>query len=251
MSTKTITLVTGANRGMGFEIAKELGAAGQTVILGSRDLIKGQASAKDLVALGYDAEAIQLDITNSESIGNAVKTITNKYGYLSILINNAGASFDDFNAASAIKMDAIRKEFDLNVFGTIDNTQQFIPLLKKSNQAKIINISSMMGSLANAMNPESSVYNVSSMGYQASKAAINMFTIQLGKEFKNNHVPITVNAIDPGLVATDFGGTSAQFATDMGAHSVEIGVARTIELATSPTNAITATFSNIDGEVAW
>ncbi|WP_268913555.1 SDR family oxidoreductase [Lentilactobacillus sp. SPB1-3] len=251
MTTKTITLVTGANRGMGLEIVKELGAAGQTVIMGARDLIKGQAAAKDLITAGYDVEPVQLDITDSESISNAVKFINDEYGRLDILINNAGASFDNFEAPSTIDMDKIRKEFELNVFGTIDNTQQFIPLLKNSKQAKIINISSMMGSLTNALDPKSSVYNFSSMGYQATKSAVNMFTIQLAKEFKNNNVPITVNAIDPGLVATEFGGTSAESSADMGAHTVEIGVARTIELATSPDNNITATFSNLDGEVKW
>ncbi|KRM72109.1 SDR family oxidoreductase [Lacticaseibacillus brantae] len=251
MTNKIITLVTGANRGMGLEIVKELAEADQTVLLGSRDLTKGQAAADKLVAAGLDVEAIQLDITDPESISRAVELVGKQYGKLDILINNAGASFDHFQDPSILKLDVIRREFDLNVFGTIDVTQQFIPLLKQSDSAKIINISSMMGSLTEALNPESSVYNASSMGYQATKSAVNMFTVQLAKEFQRKAIPITVNAIDPGLVATEFGGTSADSALEYGAQPVEVGVARTVELATAPKNDITATFSNTHGKVNW
>lgn len=251
MTNTTISLVTGANRGMGLEIVKELATAGQTVLLGSRDLNKGQEAAKKLAAEGLAVEAIQLDITDTDAITRAVDFVSNKYGRLDVLINNAGASFDKFQDPSILKLDVIRREFELNVFGTIDMTQQFIPLLKKSPSAKIINISSMMGSLTEALNPQSSVYNASSMGYQATKSALNMFTVQLAKEFQRKDIPITVNAIDPGLVATEFGGTSADSALEYGAQPVEVGVARTVELATSPDNDITATFSNTHGEVNW
>ncbi|KRO15155.1 SDR family oxidoreductase [Lacticaseibacillus saniviri] len=251
MTNTTISLVTGANRGMGLEIVKELATAGQTVLLGSRDLNKGQEAAQKLAAEGLAVEAIQLDITDTDAITRAVDFVSNKYGRLDVLINNAGASFDKFQDPSILKLDVIRREFELNVFGTIDMTQQFIPLLKKSPNAKIINISSMMGSLTEALNPQSSVYNASSMGYQATKSALNMFTVQLAKEFQRKDIPITVNAIDPGLVATEFGGTSADSALEYGAQPVEVGVARTVELVTSPDNDITATFSNTHGEVNW
>jgi len=251
MTTKTITLITGANRGMGLEIAKELGEKGQTVIIGSRKLSNGQDVAKKLKGQGVQADAVQLDITDTNSIEQAVTEIADKYGYLSILINNAGASFDNFQAPSELDLTAMRKEFDLNVFGTVNVTQHFIPLLKRSQQAKIINISTGLASMDDALNPDSLAYNFSSMGYQASKAALNMFTIQLAKEFQKNELPITVNSIDPGWIATEFGGTSAESSKSNGAQPVEVGVSRTVELATDPDNDVTATFSNINGKVNW
>jgi len=251
MTNKTITLITGANRGMGLELAKELGAAGQTVIIGSRNLSNGQSAAQALAAQGADADAVQLDITDTQSIEQAVTAITDKYGYLSILINNAGASFDKFQAPSELDMDAMHQEFDLNFFGTVNVTQHFIPLLQKSPQAKIINISTGLASMADALDPQSLAYNFSSMGYQASKAALNMFTIQLAKEFQKNQLPITVNAVDPGWIATEFGGTSAESSRANGAQPVEAGVARTVALATASDNNVTATFSNTQGTVNW
>ncbi|GAF41274.1 carbonyl reductase [Agrilactobacillus composti DSM 18527 = JCM 14202] len=249
--TATITLITGANRGMGLEIAEELAQKGQQVILGSRDLQKGQAAQKQLAAANISVDVLQLDVTDPTSVRQAAAAITNKYGYLSILINNAGAVFDAQKKPSEILQSALRADFDLNYFGLIDVTQQLLPLLKKTPQAKIINISSMMGSITNALNPKSEVYRASAVGYQSSKAALNMYTVQLAKELQQAGLPITVNAIDPGMVATEFGGVTPDQAKAMGAKPVDFGVAQTVALATDPDNQSTATFTNTHGPVAW
>lgn len=248
---KIVTLITGANRGMGLEIAKELGRKGQTVLIGSRNLIKGQSVADQLVTDNIDAQAIQLDVTDHNSIVNAVQKVSDEYGYLSILINNAGAVFDYGQQPSNITQDNLRQNFEVNYFGLVDVIQNFLPLLSKSNSAKIINVSSMMGSITEALNPDSVVYNAVAVGYQSSKSAVNMFTVQLAKEMQRQALPISVNAINPGMVATEFGNLDPEQAKAMGAIPVEQGVARTVELATNPENSITGTFSDINGKVNW
>ncbi|KRN98834.1 SDR family NAD(P)-dependent oxidoreductase [Companilactobacillus kimchiensis] len=247
MNNKIITLVTGANRGMGLELVKELSKKGQQIIMGSRDFNKGQAAAAGI----ENVDVVQLDVTDNQSVKSACKTITDKYGKLDILINNAGAIFDHWQKPSEISQDSLRADFDLNFFGLINLTQTFLPLLKQSKQAKIINISSMMGSMTEALNPESEVYRASAVGYQASKSALNMFTVQLAKELNKENFPITVNSIDPGMVATEFGGSTPEQSKEMGAKPIDFGVARTVELATNFDNKDTATFSNTHGPVAW
>lgn len=248
---KIITLITGANRGMGLEIAKELGHKGQNVLIGSRDLSKGQAVADQLVEDNIDTQAVQLDVTSHDSIVKAVQKITNDYGYLSILINNAGAVFDYGQYPSNITQVNLRQNFEVNYFGLVDVTQNFLPLLAKSTSAKIINVSSMMGSITEALNPNSAVYNAVAVGYQSSKSAVNMYTVQLAKEMQRKKLSISVNAINPGMVATEFGNLDPEQAKTMGAIPVEKGVARTVEMAISQDNIVTGTFSDTNGEVNW
>ncbi|PMD72137.1 SDR family NAD(P)-dependent oxidoreductase [Companilactobacillus nuruki] len=249
--SKVVTLVTGGNRGMGFEIVKELSQKGQQVIVGSRDLEKGQEAIKSLTADNLSVDVVQLDVTNSESVSKASSYINGKYGYLTTLINNAGATFDKHIAPSELELSTIREDFEINYFGLIRVTQEMLPLLKKAPQAKIINISSMMGSIGSALDNNSSVYHASAVGYQSSKAAVNMFTVQLAKELQSDNLPITVNAIDPGLVATEFAGAKPELVREHGGKTVQAGVARTIELATDFSNLDTATFSNTNGIVVW
>jgi len=247
---RTLTLITGANRGMGFEIAKALGAHGQHILLGARNLDKGEAAAAQLRATGATVDAIQLDVTDPQSIADATAKLTRDYGQLDILINNAGATHDAHRAPSILPLDVIREDFELNYFGVVNLTQHLIPLLKQAPKAKIINVTSMMGSLSQSLNPDAETFHASALGYQSSKAATNMFTIQLAKEFQNNDIPITVNSVDPGVVATGFGGGNPEAARARGAKSPEMGASRTIELALSDDNA-TATFSNNNGPVGW
>lgn len=247
---KIITLVTGANRGMGLEIVKELAENGQTVILGSRNKNKGEQAIKDFDD-NLAIEVVQLDVTSKESIQNAFNYVENKYGYLSILINNAGAAFDQLKQPSKVTTEIMRKDFDLNFFGLVDVTQTMLPLLKESEYAKIINISSMMGSMGAALMPGSEVFLATAAGYQASKSAVNMFSVQLAKEMKNEKLDISVNMIDPGMVATEFGGTSPEKSIAMGAKPVDFGVARTVKLTTINHQIDTATFSNNYGIVPW
>lgn len=248
---KIVTLVTGGNRGMGFEIVKELSQKGQQVIVGSRNLEKGQEAIKPLVDDNLSVDVVQLDVTDPVSVVKAASYINDKYGYLTILINNAGATFDKHIAPSKLELNNIRDDFEINYFGLVSVIQKMLPLLKKAPQAKIINVSSMMGSIGSALDKDSTVYHASAAGYQSSKAAVNMYTVQLAKELQNDSLPITVNAIDPGLVATGFAGAKPELVRERGGKTVQAGVARTIELATDFNNLDTATFSNTDGTVVW
>jgi len=250
-TNEIITLVTGGNRGMGLEIVKELSQKGQRVIMGSRSFEKGKTAITQLSKTGINADLVQLDVTNPASVSKAAQVISDKYGYLTILINNAGAVFDFQQQPSVVKLDNLRADFEINYFGLIDVSQKMLPLLKKSPQAKILNISSMMGSKTASLDPKTGVYNVVATGYQSAKAAANMYTVQLAKEMARANLPITVNAIDPGMVATEFGGSTPEQAQQFGANPVDFGVARTIELATSPDDNTTATFTNTSGNVAW
>lgn len=250
-TNESITLITGANRGMGLEIAKELGQKGQHVLMGARNLERGQEAAETLSAQGINATAIQLDVTDPASIAAAADQITKQFGVLNILINNAGAVFDFGQAPSNVRTDTLEKDFAINYFGTINVIQAMLPLLKKSPKAKIINVSSMMGSISSALESDSPVYNAVAVGYQSAKAALNMYTVQLAKELQKADLPITVNAIDPGMVATEFGGATPEQAKNMGAMPIEQGVARTVELASDWDNTDTATFTNTKGKVEW
>ncbi|MYV17639.1 SDR family NAD(P)-dependent oxidoreductase [Furfurilactobacillus milii] len=250
-NNEILTLVTGGNRGMGLEIVRELAAKGQHVILGSRNLVKGQQAADQLATEGYSVDVVELDVTNPDSVTQAAKQLTDKFGYLSELINNAGAVFDFGQNPSDVSTELLKRDFDINYFGMIDVTQKMLPLLKQAQQAKIINVSSMMGSKSEALNPASGVYKAVAVGYQSAKAAANMFTVQLAKEMQRDQLNITVNAIDPGMVATEFGGATPEQAKAMGAQPITHGVARTIELATDWNNKDNATFSNTEGPVAW
>lgn len=250
-NNKIITLITGANRGMGLALANKLAQAGQKVIIGSRNLDNGKRVAQEIIDAGFDADTVQLDVTNSKSVAKAAQQITKKYGYLTTLINNAGSVFDFGIEPSEVSQALIRKDFEVNYFGLIDVTQKMFPLLTKAPQAKIINISSMMGSKTEALNPNSGVYPAVAVGYQSAKAAANMYTVQLAKEMSRLKLHITVNAIDPGMVATEFGGVDPEFAKSLGAIPVEKGISRTIALATDFNIEDNATFTNTNGPVAW
>lgn len=248
---KKYTLITGATRGMGREMAKKLGQAGQHVIVGARKLNDGQTVVEELSKLGIQADTIQLDVTNKESIRAAASEIENQFGKLDILINNAGVAIEQ-SAPSVLSVDNVRKEFDVNFFGLILVTQAMLPLLKKAPKAKIINMSSMMGSITSALDPNSSVYHASVAGYQSSKSALNMYSVQLAKELEQNpETNITVNLIDPGMVATEFGNIDPEIAKSMGARPVEEGVQRAVELAADDKDTSTATYSNNEGIVPW
>ena len=233
------TLITGADRGMGYELALELGLKGQYIYVGSRNLDRGQAAVAKLEAAGVQAQAVQLDVTNHESIVAGKANITTS---LDILINNAGIAVDHETKPSELSLDAIRQDFNVNYFGLIDVTQDFLPLLKAAPAGRIINISSAVGSLTLASDASTSIHKLQASGYQASKSAVNMFTVKLAAELEGT--PVTVNAVNPGWVDTSFGGGG-------GNRTVQVGVARTVELATSDVLTESGTFSDIDGIVPW
>ena len=245
-----ITLITGADKGIGFETAQALGKKGQRVLIGARNQERGEKAVKQLKAAGIKADFVQLDVTKKEQIKAAAKQIQADYGYLSILINNAGIAMDHHEPASQLSTDTIRQDFDVNYFGLIDVTQAMIPLLKAGKPAKIINLSSNMGSMGLASDPNSRFYKVNSLGYQSSKAAVNFATIIFSKELAADG--ITVNSVNPGWTATGFGGRPEDAPKLEGMQDVATGAAQVIKMASLPLDdKTTGTFTENAGTLPW
>lgn len=196
-------LITGANRSIGLELVKQLSKKGLFVYLGSRDLEKGKEVVKELNENGFEnIQAIEIDVTNSDSILAAKNVVESEQGKLDILINNAGISgvFPQKTSDASIK--DIQNVFDTNFFGVISVTQAFLELLKKSDSPRISNITSGLGSLTLHSDPSWKYYDYKATSYVTSKAALNTYTIILAYELKD--LPFKVNVIDPGYTATDF-----------------------------------------------
>jgi NAD(P)-dependent dehydrogenase (short-subunit alcohol dehydrogenase family) len=221
--TKRIALVTGANKGIGREIARQLGKLDHQIWLGSRDEERGQAAGKELRAEGIDAHFVQLDITDDASVRAAVDRVEREVGHLDVLINNAGVGGGLATQPSNEGIADIQALFDVNFFGTIRATQAFLPLVRKSESGRIVMISSGLGSIALTADMKAPTWNLAATGYSASKTALNMFTVKLAKELLA--AGIKVNAACPGSVATDMGGSGAP-------RTVEQGAAIAIRLAT-------------------
>ena len=204
MEHKRIALVTGANKGIGLEIARQLAEAGVTVIIGSRDAGRGQAAVAELAGQGLEATSVQLDVTDETSIAAAATTIGARDGRLDILVNNAGI-FDFADAApGSASIPAVRKVLETNFIGALAVTQGMLPLLRKSAAGRIVNLSSSLGSLSVNADPSSPYFAQRYIGYNASKAALNMLTIQLTEELRDTG--IVVNSVSPGFVKTDLTG---------------------------------------------
>lgn len=204
MTQKRIALVTGGNKGIGFETARKLCEAGVLVLLGSRDETRGNAAAAILTDEGGRAESLHLDLDDTASIAAAAATIRGRFGRLDILVNNAGI-FDFGDAAPGkASLDAVRRVMEVNFIGALAVTQAMLPLLGAAPEARIVNLSSSMGSLAENADPEAPYYSQRFIGYNASKAALNMLTIQLHEELKSEG--IKVNSVSPGFVKTDLTG---------------------------------------------
>lgn len=210
-SAQTVALITGANKGLGLETARQLAAKGITVVVGARDRAKGEAAAAELRKAGADAHAVALDVTNPGTHGPAVRFIEEKWGRLDILINNAGVMLqggaDSDGAPSTVSQRVLRETFDTNFFGLVAVTQAFLPLLRKSAAGRIVNLSSILGSMAEHGDPASPIYRMLVSAYDASKAAVNMYTVELAQELRRTN--IKVNSAHPGWVKTDMGGPQA------------------------------------------
>ena len=180
-----IVLITGANKGIGFEVAHQLGRSGFTVLLGARDASRGEAAAAKLRAEGSDVRPVIADLDRApETATTLAEQIRKQFGHLDVLINNAGA-FDltgGDSPASTVSIDAMKRTFATNFFGTVEFTQSFLPLLRAAESARIINVSSGLGSVGLNNDSTSPFYAVKPLGYNASKAALNMFTVNLAWE---------------------------------------------------------------------
>jgi NAD(P)-dependent dehydrogenase (short-subunit alcohol dehydrogenase family) len=236
-----VALITGANKGIGLEIARQLAARGATALVGARDPGRGEEAARALVAEELDARFIRIDVTELSSIDSAAGRIERELGRLDILVNNAGIGIDNA-PPSRLEIDLLRRTHETNFFGAFAVTQAMLPLLRKSGSARIVNMSSGLGSLTQNSDPGYRYAAAKLLAYNSSKSALNALTIQLAHELRDT--PIKVNSADPGYVATDLNNHT-------GTRTVEQGARIAIELATLPPDGPTGGFFDEDGVVPW
>ena len=239
MNTNKIALVTGAGKGIGKEIARQLGEAGFTVLAGSRDLARGEVVAKELVAEGYEVVAVQLEVTDESSVRAAAARIEAEYGRLDVLVNNAAIIPAGDDAVSRVAGGVLREAFETNVIGLVRVTQA---LLRKADQARIVNLSTSLASFTQVGDPESPMSTVLTLGYNASKAAVNMVTVMLANELRGTG--ILVNAADPGNCATDMGGWDAP-------RTPQQGAAVAVRFATLGADGPTGEVHAEEGRLPW
>ncbi|WP_213989953.1 SDR family oxidoreductase [Sodalis sp. dw_96] len=219
-----IALVTGGARGVGLEICRQLAVLGAEVIIAARDGAQADATANELQSRGYRAIGLQLDVTAEKDREAVFAFLSDRYGLLDILINNAGVWLDSANAAtppdlppSRAAEKSVRSTFEVNFFAPIFLTQRLLPLLRRSPAGRIVNVSSIRGSLTHLSDPASPVYPIKALAYDTSKAALNAFTILLAEELRDS--PIKVNAIHPGWVRTAMGSEHADLSLEEGART--------------------------------
>jgi NAD(P)-dependent dehydrogenase (short-subunit alcohol dehydrogenase family) len=241
-TTKRLALVTGANKGIGLEIARQLGQASVTVLLAARDRQRGNAAAALLQSEGLDVHPILLDITDPASVRDAAASIAATYGRLDILVNNAGINVAGDGAPGSTSVDVVRRVFETNFFGSLAITQAVLPLLRQSSSGRIVNLSSTLGSIAGNADKTSPYFNARLIGYNASKAALNMLTVQLVGELGDS--PVIVNSVSPGYVKTDLTG-------NMGYLSPSEGAAIPVRIALQSEREPQGKFLDAEGEVAW
>jgi NAD(P)-dependent dehydrogenase (short-subunit alcohol dehydrogenase family) len=250
MQNKLVALVTGANKGIGLQIAKDLAAHGFTVLVGSRTLEKGESAAK---SVGAEARALQLDVTNQCSISAAAERIRSELGRLDVLVNNAGISHagqpgrtleevGKSGRPSIASLDEVRVVFETNVFGVIAVTQAMLPLLREASAARIVNVSSGSGSLTLNADPTNSHREMFGAVYSPSKTALNAITLAFAIELESTG--IKVNAVCPGFTATDLNNFE-------GTGTVEQAARHPVRLAMLGEDGPTGTFSNERRQLPW
>jgi NAD(P)-dependent dehydrogenase (short-subunit alcohol dehydrogenase family) len=241
-----IALITGANRGLGFETARQLGRAGITTIIGARDAAKGAQAAHRLRDEGIDARALELDVTSGPSVRAAAERIRGEHGRLDILVNNVGIVPEAATeTAGPLDVEMFRETYETNVFGAVSVIQAFLPLLGESHAGRIVNVSSTMGSLADQTDPASPYAGLSVPAYRTSKLALNGITVALAKELADT--PIKVNAICPGSVKTDLAPGNREAAPS----TPEEGSRIVVEMAMLGPDGPTGRFVDGSGDVPW
>ena len=238
-----IALVTGGNKGIGFEVCRNLAQAGCRVLLAARNQALGEAAAERLRQEGLSEVAfLELDTTKDQTVQAAARQIRSEHGHLDILVNNAGINVAGDGRPSAADLEVVRRVMDTNFIGTLRVTQAMLPLLKSALAGRIVNVSSELGSMTMNSNPEWEHYDAKLIGYNASKSAVNMLTVQLAWELKDT--PIKVNTVNPGYTATDLNGHS-------GPQSIQEGAAETVRQSLVPDDAPTGGFFETGGIVPW
>jgi NAD(P)-dependent dehydrogenase (short-subunit alcohol dehydrogenase family) len=217
--TTKVALITGANRGIGLETARQLGRLGITVLVGARELAKAERTSVELRGEGIDARAVKLDMLDRADYAAAAAMIEKEFGRLDILINNAGIMLDKGakNETSTTSQALLRETFDTNFFAVVELTQVMLPLVRKSPAGRIVNLSSILASQTLHATKGSAIYDAKHLAYDASKVAVNAFTIHLAHELKETK--IKVNSADPGWVKTDMGGEGARMEIKDGAKT--------------------------------
>ncbi|WP_417844382.1 SDR family oxidoreductase [Thalassospira sp.] len=217
MTHKRQALVTGANKGLGLAISKGLASAGLSVWMGGRDRSRGEDAVQVLRAEGLDVRFIQIDVADDASVRRAAGTVGQEIDALGVLVNNAGIVLDQASRPSELSMDEIKATYEVNLFGPIRVTQAFAPLLKAADDARIVNMSSSLGSLTLITDPTSLSSTINFLAYSSSKVALNAVTVSFAKEFEP--FGIKVNSVEPGNVRTDLNGNTGSLTPERGAET--------------------------------
>jgi NAD(P)-dependent dehydrogenase (short-subunit alcohol dehydrogenase family) len=245
MSELKVALITGANKGLGLETGRQLGKLGYTILLGSRDALKGEIAARLLREEGLSVKVVKLDVGKQSDIDAAAAMIEADFGKLDVLVNNAGVMIEKGwtkNTTSETTVENLRATFETNLFAVWAVTKAMLPLLKNSEAGRIVNVSSILGSVSLQGTKGSPTYSTKLFAYNASKAALNVLTISLAHELRGTK--IKVNSAHPGWVKTDLGGSAAPM-------NVADGAKTEVDLATLGEDGPTGGFFHAGKEIAW
>lgn len=247
--TSKVAFITGANKGIGLETARGLGKLGFTVVLGSRDEARGWAAVGELQADGVNnVEAFRFDVTNPADHMAVARHLEARYGRLDVLVNNAGIEVEgadfgaDFNTTSTVTPELLKRTFDTNFFAAVALTQTLLPLIRMAPAGRIVNLSSVLASLTLHSDPASGIYHKKAFGYDASKTALNAFTVHLAEELRDTK--IKVNSAHPGWVKTELGGSAAPMELAEGGKT-------SVQLATLPDSGPTGGYFHLGERLPW
>lgn len=241
-TTKQTALVTGANKGIGFETARQLAQQGFTVWLGCRHEGRGEAAARELANDG-DVRFVSLDVTDTESVTAAAAHIGDHTGALDVLVNNAGVAIREGEGLpSAVRLEAIQRTFDVNFYGALRVTQAFLPLVRKAEAGRIVNVSSTMGSITTLVSPGNPLGQFPALAYAASKTALNALTGWFAVELRDS--PIKINSVCPGYNTTDLN-------NNRGTQHPSEGAKVVVRAATLPADGPSGSFFDVNGPVGW
>lgn len=244
-----VAFITGANKGIGLETARGLGKLGVAVVIGSRDEARGRAAADKLRSEGIESvEAVRFDVTRPEDRNEVARHLEGHYGRLDVLVNNAAVELEgtDFgssrNTTSTVTPEILRQTFETNFFAVVALTQTLLPLIRKASAGRIVNVSSVLGSLGLHSDPSSVIYDTKPFAYDGSKTALNAFTVHLAHELRGTN--IKVNSAHPGWVRTELGGSAAPLDLAEGGKT-------SVQLATLPDDGPTGGYFHLGEPLPW